>query len=229
MTEEKCDRIMEGLIVDENGELALDESFQEHLDECSDCKELYDSVLAAKEEEVPDYVPAVMQKIRENCTYIVDGFIVDSEGELVLDESYKTHLSECSTCQELYGRVESAKKEKAPNYVPAVMKRIRKMESEPSSMGWWEGLKDGLAISFSVRRRAWASAGLVAIAAVVVALALRFIPFPSPEVDRIANMVSVSDTSVLTGIGGANKEMSLKLDELTSKRIQLLRMDSQGT
>ena len=115
MTEEKCDRIMDGLIIDENGELALDQGSQGHLDQCSDCKELYNSLLAAKGEEVPDYVPAVMQRIRENCTYIVDGLIVNSAGELVLDESYKAHLSKCPACQDLYERMESAKKEKTPN------------------------------------------------------------------------------------------------------------------
>ena len=230
MTERKCDRIMEGLIIDESGELTLDESFRGHLDQCSDCQELYQRVLAAKEEKAPDYVPAVMQRIRENCTYIVDGLIVDLEGELALDERYTGHLDECVLCRELYGRVEAAKKEKVPNYVPAVMKHIREMESGPSSVRWWESLKGRLAFSFATRRWTWAS-GLAA-AAITVVLVLRFITLPSSDgnsVDGFTNIVNVAGPDALAGIGNADKDMSLKLDKLTSMRIQLLQMDSPGT
>ncbi|MFC1716392.1 hypothetical protein ACFL6S_22155 [Candidatus Poribacteria bacterium] len=230
MTEEKCDRIVEGLVVDESGELTLDESFRGHLDECSHCRELYNRVLAAKEEETPEYVPAVMQRIRENCTYIVDGLTVSSEGELVLNESYRAHLDECASCRELYDRVEAAKKEKVPNYVSAVMKRIRKMESEPSPVGWWGSLKDGLTFSFAARRWTWAS-GLAA-AAIAVVLVLKFVPLPSSDgnsVDGFTNIVNVAGPNALANIGNADKDMNLKLDKVISKQTRLLYTDSQGT
>ena len=65
MADEKCNRILEGLIVNDEGELVLDESFRGHLDDCSDCRETYERIMAAKNEDVPDYVPGAMQRIRQ--------------------------------------------------------------------------------------------------------------------------------------------------------------------
>ena len=224
MASKECDRILDGLVVDDQGELVLDESFRHHLEECPRCREVYDSIQRAKAEEVPNYVPAVMQRISEECSEILEGLVVDAKGELVLDEGFRKHLDGCSRCREIYDRIEASKAEEVPDYVPAVMRRISKMEASPSSARWLERLKDFLDISLALRPRVL----IPSAAAIAIMLVLCFCLYVFPgrnQSDEYVNIVNIDRAESLAEFADMDERISIALDRYVDGQVELFQED----
>ena len=157
----------------------------------------------------------------KECDWILDGLMVDERGELILDESFREHLDECVSCREMYGRIESAKKEEAPDYVPAVMRRIRQMDTAPASVGWTERLRGFITIVFRQRVLIPAAATIV-IAVIALSFALHLFPVED-RMDEFAH------TRVLAGIGDIDKRRSVAIDRVISNNIQFALSDSESS
>ncbi|MBD3183415.1 hypothetical protein GF312_14045 [Candidatus Poribacteria bacterium] len=87
MTGKDCNIILDGLIVNEDGELILDENFREHLNQCQNCRKVYENIQKAKSEEVPDFVSPVMQRIRDIESIKESSSVIDKLREIF--ESFK--------------------------------------------------------------------------------------------------------------------------------------------
>jgi len=159
----------------------------------------------------------------KECDRILDGLIVGERGELVLDESFREHLDECASCRAIYDRIESAKKGEVPDYVPAVMRRIRQMDTVPASVGWarrLRRLRGFITVVFRPRVLIPAAATIV-IAVIVLSFALHLFP-AEDRMDEFAH------TRVLSGIGDIDKRRSVAIDRVISNNIQFALLDSES-
>ena len=64
------------------------------------------------------------------CMKVVDYIDVDSDGDLMVTKEGYDHILECSECHKIYLNLGVAMTMTVPDYVPAVMDRIRKMEED---------------------------------------------------------------------------------------------------
>ena len=155
----------------------------------------------------------------KECDRILDGLMVEERGELVLDESFREHLDECVSCRAIYDRIESAKREAVPDYVPAVMRRNRQQDTGPASVGWARRLRGFITVVFRPRVLIPAAATIV-IAVIVLSFALHLFPVED-RMDEFAH------TRVLAGIGDVDKRRSVAIDRVISNNIQFALLDSE--
>jgi predicted anti-sigma-YlaC factor YlaD len=222
----ECNKILNGLIVDEHGELILDSSFRYHLDECPSCRAIHDRIQKAKTEEGGSYVSQVMQRLEESCLEILDGLIVDEKGELILEAHFQEHLNECSHCQEVYGQIQAAKLMEVPDYVPGAMQKIREMESPASHIGWLKNLTDSFASIAAFGPRF-----LVPSAVVVILVAFLVLNFGTDifsgksHLDEYVNVASADRSEALGKFVDTDKRLSMALERHLSDQIVLLQDD----
>jgi len=226
MTGKGCKKILDALMVNDQGELALDEAFRKHLDECPQCHEIYRNIQMARTEAVPDYVPGTMQRLREGCSAILERMVVDVEGEIVVEENFRDHLDSCPQCRKLYDRIEAARLEEVPNYVPEVMKKIRDMEMTPLSSTWLERVSSFLTVPVIFRPRVWVPSIAALTIAVLLIMTFGLPLFPGRiHKDDYENLVGIDRSKALERFVDVDKQISDALDRYVSEQVELFQED----
>lgn len=226
MIDRECRRILDGLIVDEQGELTLDGALRNHLDECPGCRVIYDRIQQAKAERVPHYVSRVMQRLEEECLQLLEGLVVDEKGELILEADYQRHLDECQHCRDVYERIQAAKLLEVPRYVPGVMREIRTMEMPTSARGWPKSLMGLFTFPGVFRPRVLLPSLATLILMVFLALNFGTRMFSGKShSDEYVNLASVDRNEALGRFFDSDKRLSIALDRHLSDQIGLLQDD----
>lgn len=154
----------------------------------------------------------------KECSMIVDGLVVDDRGELVLSESYRKHLDECSQCLDIYRRINAAKTAEVPDYIPSVMQRIRDIEIEQTSISWVERLKK-LFFAPAVFRPQILVPVAAIIAAVVIIFAFGYRLLPKK--DGMDMTIATVTQSNVTAIRGRDSQKESMINGEISKQIRL--------
>lgn len=151
------------------------------------------------------------------CNKIIDGLIVDDDGELVLDDSYRDHLDECALCREIYERIEATRTLEVPDYIPAVMKRIGDIEAERASVGWRDYIRDLFSISIF---RPHVLIPVAATAAIIIVI-LGFSNLLFPTRDEVDMTIANITYDNIATVGNIDNQREAEINEEINKQIQL--------
>lgn len=156
----------------------------------------------------------------KKCDRIMRSITIDENREIIFSNNIEKHMKTCPQCREFYDRIQERVGDAVPSCAPEVMKRIRDMETVGKSSTF----------AFLRKPRFWIPTTAVATIGIALALiiSMHLLPVKDHTLSYIG-MISVADTDALGGIAESNEQMNAMLDELTSKRLQLLQADPQGT
>ena len=156
----------------------------------------------------------------KKCDKIMKSITINENREIIFSNNIKKHMKACSQCREFYDRIQERAGDTVPSCAPAVMKRIRDMETIDKSPTF----------AFLRKPRFWIPIAAVATIGIVLVLiiSMHLLPVRNHTL-RYMSIISVADTDALDGIAESNEQMNAMLNELTGKRIQLLQANPQGT